>query len=191
MYKRQAPTDVQATAANQSAEVQWGLPAHHGGSNITGYVVRAYRGTTEVASLTTGPTRQATFGGLENGAVYTFRVVAVNAIGAGPASAPSNAVVPTAGVEPPTAPVAGTGAGYWLVAADGGIFSFGDAAFHGSTGAIRLNQPIVGMAATPSGAGYWLVAADGGIFSFGDAAFHGSTGAIRLNQPIVGVGPRY
>jgi len=38
------------------------------------------------------------------------------------------------------------GAGYWLVAADGGIFSYGDAPFLGSTGAIQLAQPIVGMA---------------------------------------------
>jgi hypothetical protein len=68
------------------------------------------------------------------------------------------------------------GGGYWLVAADGGIFTFGDAAFYGSTGALRLNQPIVGMATTPDGGGYWLVAADGGIFTFGDAAFYGSTG---------------
>ncbi len=29
-----------------------------------------------------------------------------------------------------------TALGYWLVATDGGIFSFGDAAFHGSTGNI-------------------------------------------------------
>ena len=42
---------------------------------------------------------------------------------------------------------------------------------------LRLNQPIVGMAATPDGKGYWLVAADGGIFTFGDAGFYGSTGA--------------
>jgi putative pyrroloquinoline-quinone binding quinoprotein len=77
--------------------------------------------------------------------------------------------------------------GYWLVATDGGIFAHGDAKFFGSTGAIRLNQPIVGMAATPSGGGYWLVATDGGIFSFGDARFFGSTGAIRLNRPIVGM----
>ena len=77
--------------------------------------------------------------------------------------------------------------GYWFVAADGGIFSFGQGRFHGSTGAIRLNQPVVGMARTPSGRGYWLVARDGGIFSFGDAEFFGSTGAIRLNQPIVGM----
>ena len=79
------------------------------------------------------------------------------------------------------------GQGYWLVASDGGIFSYADCSFHGSTGAIRLNQPIVGMAPTPSGLGYWLVARDGGIFSFGDAAFHGSTGNIRLNEPIVGM----
>jgi uncharacterized protein YkwD/ribosomal protein L24E len=82
-----------------------------------------------------------------------------------------------------------TGAGYWLVATDGGIFAFGDAGFHGSTGGQRLNQPIVGMAATPSGQGYWLVAKDGGIFTFGDAQFYGSTGGKRLNQPIVGMAP--
>jgi hypothetical protein len=73
------------------------------------------------------------------------------------------------------------------VARDGGIFSFGDARFYGSTGAIRLNQPIVGMAATSSGRGYRFVASDGGIFSFGDAPFYGSTGAIHLAQPIVGI----
>ena len=61
--------------------------------------------------------------------------------------------------------------------------------FHGSTGAIRLNQPIVGMAATPTGKGYWLVASDGGIFAFGDAVFRGSTGAIRLRQPIRAMKP--
>ena len=75
--------------------------------------------------------------------------------------------------------------GYWLVASDGGIFSF-DAPFLGSTGGIRLNQPIVGMAADPATGGYWLVASDGGIFSFG-APFLGSTGSLRLNKPVVGM----
>jgi arylsulfatase A-like enzyme len=94
------------------------------------------------------------------------------------------------GLEParaaaPAAPAAP--GGYWLVAADGGVFPAGDAAFFGSTGAMRLNRPIVGMAATPTGQGYWMVASDGGIFSFGDAAFFGSTGAMRLNRPIVGM----
>src|SRR5207244_3951634 len=79
--------------------------------------------------------------------------------------------------------------GYWFVAGDGGIFSYGDAAFAGSTGNLRLNQPIVGMAPTPTGFGYWFVAADGGIFSFGDAGFYGSTGKLQLNRPIVGMAP--
>ena len=71
----------------------------------------------------------------------------------------------------------------------GMVFAFGSAAqrFYGSTGAMRLNRPIVGMAATASGGGYWLVASDGGIFSFGDARFHGSTGDLVLNSPIVGM----
>ena len=83
----------------------------------------------------------------------------------------------------------GPGRGYWLTAADGGVFSFGSAGFFGSTGNLRLNQPIVGMAPTPSGGGYWLVARDGGIFAFGSAGFFGSTGNLRLNQPIVGMAP--
>jgi hypothetical protein len=78
---------------------------------------------------------------------------------------------------------------YWLVASDGGIFSFGGATFYGSTGNIALNKPIVGMASTPDGGGYWLVASDGGIFAFGDAPFFGSTGNIHLNQPVVGMAP--
>ena len=44
-----------------------------------------------------------------------------------------------------------TTGGYWLVASDGGIFSF-DAPFDGSTGAMTLNKPIVGMTNDP-GAG--------------------------------------
>jgi hypothetical protein len=78
-------------------------------------------------------------------------------------------------------------AGYWLDASDGGIFTFGHLSFYGSTGNLRLNQPMVGMAATPDAKGYWLVAGDGGIFAFGDAHFYGSTGGIALNKPIVGM----
>ena len=45
------------------------------------------------------------------------------------------------------------GRGYWLIASDGGIFSFGDAQFYGSMGGKPLNQPEVGLAATPDGKG--------------------------------------
>ncbi|MGH9093466.1 MAG: IPT/TIG domain-containing protein, partial [Acidimicrobiales bacterium] len=79
--------------------------------------------------------------------------------------------------------------GYWTVASDGGIFAFGGAPFYGSMGGKSLNQPIVGMAATPTGGGYWEVARDGGIFAFGDAPFYGSMGGKPLDQPIVGMAP--
>jgi len=90
------------------------------------------------------------------------------------------------------APVVGmattpSGGGYWMTAADGGVFAYGDAGFYGSTGNIHLNQPIVGMAATSDGKGYWFVASDGGVFAYGDANFYGSMGAQHLNQPIVGM----
>jgi hypothetical protein len=78
-------------------------------------------------------------------------------------------------------------AGYWIVASDGGVFTFGGAPFFGSMGGQRLASPVVGMAATPSGRGYWLVAKDGGIFAFGDAQFHGSMGGKPLNKPVVGM----
>jgi len=67
------------------------------------------------------------------------------------------------------------------------VYAYGAAAFYGSTGALALAQPIVGIATTRTGHGYWSVASDGGIFSFGDASFFGSTGALRLNRPIVGM----
>jgi peptidoglycan-N-acetylglucosamine deacetylase len=79
---------------------------------------------------------------------------------------------------------AGTANGYWLAAKDGGVFSSG-LPFYGSMGGQHLNQPVIGMAATPDGGGYWMVAADGGVFSFGDARFHGSMGGTPLNRPIV------
>jgi hypothetical protein len=90
--------------------------------------------------------------------------------------------------------------GYWLVGSDGGIFTFGSAQFYGSTGALTLQRPVVGITPTIDGGGYWLVASDGGIFSFGDTAFYGSIPGIgiapadsdnprRLNAPIVGVVP--
>jgi len=80
-----------------------------------------------------------------------------------------------------------TGGGYWEVASDGGLFSFGNAKFYGSMGGKPLNKPIVGMASTPTGGGYWEVASDGGLFSFGNAKFYGSMGGKPLNKPIVGM----
>jgi CHAP domain len=79
-----------------------------------------------------------------------------------------------------------TGGGYWEAAADGSVYSFGDAEFYGSEHS-RLHAPVVGMAAAPTGHGYWMAAADGGVFAFGSARFFGSMGGRHLNAPIVGM----
>jgi hypothetical protein len=90
-----------------------------------------------------------------------------------------------------------TGRGYWLLASDGGVFSFGDAKFYGSTGNLRLNAPVISMAVRRQGNGYWLLGGDGGVFSFGHARFHGSlpgtglcivSGAVQLRGTQTGNG---
>ncbi|MGA2838437.1 MAG: hypothetical protein ABSF84_17780, partial [Acidimicrobiales bacterium] len=97
-----------------------------------------------------------------------------------------------AGIAVPPASQRATLPGYWEVAADGSIFSFGSRTPFGSLGGTVLNAPVVGIAPTPvagsvGGRGYWLVASDGGVFSYGDARFHGSAGGLTLNKPVVGM----
>lgn len=89
------------------------------------------------------------------------------------------------------------GLGYYLVGADGGVFTFGGAQFWGSIPELQagvkytanaqsgmpeqgttekmgeLQQPIVGVMCHDA-KGYALVAADGGVFAFGDFKFEGS-----------------
>jgi hypothetical protein len=61
------------------------------------------------------------------------------------------------------------GGGYWLVAADGGIFTFGDATYEGSGATTGVSAPVSGVVATTSGKGYWLLVEDGNVLNFGDA----------------------
>jgi len=114
------------------------------------------------------------------------------------------------GAHPLRSPIVGIastpdGKGYWLVAKDGFVYSFGDADYYGDifsdgltglSGPHPLSAPIVGIAATPDGQGYWLVGADGGVFNFGDASYYGNTysdgltglsGPHPLSAPIVGI----
>ena len=82
-----------------------------------------------------------------------------------------------------------TGKGYWLVAADGGVFAFGDAHLPRSIGRTALEQPDRRhRRARRPGTGYWLVAADGGIFGFGDARLPRLDGRTAPQPPIVGHG---
>ena len=81
------------------------------------------------------------------------------------------------------------GGGYWLVAADGGVFAFGDAGFFGSMAGALGGNRAVAIAGTPDGGGYWLLGRDGGVFAFGDASFFGSVPGQGLvaDAPLTGI----
>ncbi|MGO9028255.1 MAG: hypothetical protein ACLQOZ_06470 [Acidimicrobiales bacterium] len=89
------------------------------------------------------------------------------------------------------------GQGYWLVQSGGGVFSYGDAGFHGALpsgpGGLGITPaaPISGIATTPDGHGYWLVGQDGGVYAFGDAGFYGSLpgGGTKPYGVVVGITP--
>ena len=90
-----------------------------------------------------------------------------------------------------SAPVAGMastpdGNGYWLVGADGGVFSFGDAHFYGSEAGKGVVTPFVGIAPTADGHGYWIAGDFGDVFNFGNAPNEGFI-AQRLHAPLVGI----
>jgi hypothetical protein len=198
---------VTGTSGPTWVTVTWTPPGSDGGAPITGYTVTAadltdpVRGhQTCVVGTVTGVTTSTpaypgpdacTVQALTPGDTYTFTVTATNIGGTGPPSEPSPPVVPS-GNSPP---------GYWLVGSDGGIFSFGDAGFYGSTGDLVLQRPVVGMVSTADHRGYWEVASDGGVFAFGDAGFYGSIPGLgiapagspgsgrELNGPIVAIVP--
>ncbi len=87
--------------------------------------------------------------------------------------------------------------GYYLLGSDGGVFSFGDAQFHGSTGGILLNQPVVAMSRTGSSAisitaepgGYRIADTRGRIFEFGAIYDFGDLVGIDVvpARPIIGL----
>jgi hypothetical protein len=69
------------------------------------------------------------------------------------------------------------GGGYFMVASDGGVFAFGDAAFEGSCpGLGGCGGAAVAVAPDASGQGYWLITATGNIYTFGDATYFGAPG---------------
>ncbi len=139
---------------------------------------------------------------------FTYSVAAANGVLPGATAGPFTVAVPPVAAPPVTAPPVTAPPvtvkqaipdGYWLVGSDGGIFSFGSAAFFGSTGNLTLQRPVMGISPTADRQGYWLVGSDGGIFAFGDAGFYGSlpglgfapagSGGHALAAPIVAAVP--
>src|SRR5262249_29578943 len=92
-----APTIGSATFGDASATVRWTTPTTDGGSAITGYLVRVLDGAgAQVDSLrpVDATATSLVVNGLTNGVGYEFQVAATNAIGMGPYSAVSTAVIP-------------------------------------------------------------------------------------------------
>jgi protocatechuate 3,4-dioxygenase beta subunit len=102
-----------------------------------------------------------------------------------PPSPPSNL---TSAVAPPSSgpgtgivgmvvdPVTG---GYWLVGANGAVFSF-DAPYLGGANTVPggPGAPVVGAGVVPSGQGYWEVTSAGAVFSFGQAPYLGGANTL-------------
>ena len=103
-----APTNVLAAALNTYAVVTFIAPISNGGSAITGYTVTSSpAGGVDSNAGTTGWIHVIT--GLTNGTAYTFTVKATNSVGTGPASKPSNSVIPVPTIPGP--PTIGTATG--------------------------------------------------------------------------------
>ena len=85
-----------------------------------------------------------------------------------------------------------TGSGYWLVARDGGVFTYGDASFHGSL-AGKGGAPVVDVNATPDGDGNW-VATGGRYLGEFDVTCYALRGTTASGRPAgagyVAVDPR-
>ncbi len=100
-----APTIGTATGGDAQATVTFTAPASDGGSAIIDYTATSTPG----GFTGTASSSPITVTGLANGTAYTFKVTARNAVGIGPASAPSNSVTPVAPTF--TLTVSKTGAG--------------------------------------------------------------------------------
>jgi subtilisin family serine protease len=86
-----APRNASAAPANGALVVSWAAPLSDGNSPITMYkATAAPGGNTCTAATQLG----CVIAGLANGTSYTVTVVATNAVGDSPASAPSSAVAP-------------------------------------------------------------------------------------------------
>ena len=99
-----APTILSAVAGDARVELSWTAPVSDGGFRITGYEYEQNGSGDWVPTRSTATSR--TLRGLENGREYTFRVRAINRLGSGAASDPSQPVTPARAPDAPTMLVA-------------------------------------------------------------------------------------
>jgi FtsP/CotA-like multicopper oxidase with cupredoxin domain len=89
-----APLSVAAVAGSNSATVSWLAPATDGLSAILHYDVTASGPLAQPCTAVGAATLGCVVLGLTGGTSYTFTVTATNVNGTGPASAPSNSIIP-------------------------------------------------------------------------------------------------
>ena len=95
-----APTNLTAEAGDQQVTLNWTAPASNGGAPITDYEYEQNGSGTWTS--TGGTATDYTVFSLTNGQPYTFKVRAVNRVGAGAASAASPSVTPAREPDAPT-----------------------------------------------------------------------------------------
>ena len=113
------------------------------------------------------------------GAAAPILVPAADLPAGTPPSSPSTPPPPPlTPADPPRDPAGLPGGGYWMVATDGAVYSFGTARPLG-------NAPVgaasaVDLEPTRSGQGYWIVDETGQVYAFGNAAWHGNVTRAHL-----------
>lgn len=168
-----APTIGTATVSSTTASVAFTAPTCAGiPANITGYLATSTPG----CFTGTGSSSPISVAGLTIGTSYTFKVKATNAVGYGPCSAASNAVVPAA-----IGQQAYTTAGTYTWVAPAGVTSvsvvvIGGGAGGGGGGGLTYKN---NQAVTP-GSSYTVIVGAGG--SDGDG------GTSRFNTTILATG---
>jgi len=201
-----APLNVTASAAAGGVQVSWTAPASDGNSAITGYIVDGGQGTCPV--YIDASKSSAFVPALAGQGSRSFSVTAVNNMGFGAASTPSQAV--TAADAPQygfltvdkygtVAGVAGstisasitrrtyiaalptsTGKGAWVLSQTGTVTPLGDAAsIVNTTGALRVPNAVA-IVAPSSGPGFYVVSKTGAVAAYGGAAAISGTKAAGL-----------
>jgi hypothetical protein len=74
------------------------------------------------------------------------------------------------------------GQGYWMLAADGEVYAFGDADPYPAWPTPIPPGAAIDVEPTPSGRGYWVVNEGGGVRYHGDAAQKGQAGSLRPGE---------
>jgi hypothetical protein len=180
-----------SAASSTSATVNWTAPVLPAGSQpITSYEIVVSDGTV-IAGIPAN-LRTRVVNGLTAGTAYTFQVRAVNAIGAGPLSAASNSVTPTAAVGPqitartPVQDATGVAVNANVTA----TFDSAMAAAGFTTGTVRLTNPagqVIASAVTYSGTNRRVTLNPSANLAGGTrytVTLTGGTGAIRSSTGV-------